>query len=190
VIRTQGETPSQIVGRFLSPTEIRGINLLPNVKPPDIPLAFSQNSRHSPNSTYRKNSFASIGVNPLNGYLYMIYADQPGASSQVEFTMSTDGGKTFSAAAAINDSPDGQRFFTALAVDSAGNLHASWFDTRNSAGKTTLYDVYASFSKDCGLTFANNASHRRARRCRHYQFHRRLLRCRWLRASGVDQRGR
>jgi hypothetical protein len=109
------------------------------------------------NSTYRKNSFASIGVNPLNGYLYMIYADQPGASSQVEFTMSTDGGKTFSAAAAINDSPDGQRFFTALAVDSAGNLHASWFDTRNSAGKTTLYDVYATFSKDGGLTFANNA---------------------------------
>jgi hypothetical protein len=108
-------------------------------------------------STYRKNSFASLGVNPLNGYLYMIYPDQPGASSQVEFTRSTDGGKTFSPAAAINDSPDGQRFFIALAVDSAGNLHASWFDTRNSAGNAALYDVYATFSKDGGLTFATNA---------------------------------
>jgi hypothetical protein len=108
-------------------------------------------------STYRKNSFASVGVNPLNGYLYMIYADQPGVNSQVEFTMSTDGGKTFSAAAAINDSRNGQRFFTALATDSAGNLHASWFDTRNSAGNTALYDIYATFSKDGGLTFANNA---------------------------------
>ena len=108
-------------------------------------------------STYRKNSFASIAVNPLNANLYMIYSDQPSASSQVEFTMSTNGGKTFSAAAPINDSPDGQRFFTALAVDSASNLHASWFDTRNSAGNTALYDVYATFSNDGGLTFANNA---------------------------------
>jgi hypothetical protein len=109
------------------------------------------------NSTYRKNSFASIAVNPLNGNLYMIYADQPGSSSQVEFTMSTDGGKTFSAPAAINDIPDGQRFFTALAVDPAGNLHASWFDTRNSAANTALYDVYATFSRDGGATFAQNA---------------------------------
>ena len=108
-------------------------------------------------STYRKNSFASIAVNPLSGALYMIYADQPSASSQVEFSVSTNGGKAFSAATAINDISAGQRFFPALAVDSAGNLHASWFDTRNSPTNTALYDVYATFSKDGGATFATNA---------------------------------
>lgn len=107
-------------------------------------------------SSYRKNSFASIAVNPLNGYLYMIYADQPGTNSQLEFSVSTDGGATFSAPVPINDSPDGQRFFPALAIDSAGNLHASWFDTRNSPNDTSFYDVYATFSTDGGQTFASN----------------------------------
>jgi len=108
-------------------------------------------------SSYRKNSFASVAVSPVNGNVYMIYADQPGANSQLEFTMSTDGGATFSPAVAINDSPDGQRFFPALAVDQSGNLHASWFDTRNSPTDASFYDVYATFSTDGGLTFATNA---------------------------------
>jgi hypothetical protein len=108
-------------------------------------------------STYRKNSFASIAVSPLNGNLYMIYADQPSANSQVEYSMSTNGGKTFSGASPINDNSAGQRFFPALAVDGSGNLHASWFDTRNSPSNTALYDVYATFSKDGGATFATNA---------------------------------
>jgi hypothetical protein len=108
-------------------------------------------------STYRKNSFAAIAVNPVNGFLYMIYADQPGANSQMEFTMSADGGATFSAPAAINDSAAGQRFFPAVAADSAGNLHVSWFDTRNSPADASMYDVFATFSRNDGLTFANNA---------------------------------
>jgi len=108
-------------------------------------------------STYRKNSFAAIAVSPVNGSVYMIYADQPGSNSRMEFTMSTDGGSTFSPPVAINDSPAGQRFFPAVAADSAGNLHASWFDTRNSPSDVSLYDVYATFSRNDGASFANNA---------------------------------
>jgi len=107
-------------------------------------------------STYRKNSFASIAVNPVSGLLYMVYADQPGANSQVEFSVSADGGATFSAPMAINDSAAGQRFFPAAAADSAGNLHASWFDTRNSPSDASVYDVYATFSRNDGASFANN----------------------------------
>ncbi len=108
-------------------------------------------------STYRKNSFAAIAVNPLSGLVYMIYADQPGANSQVEFTRSADGGATFSSPIAINDSAAGQRFFPALAVDPSGALHMSWFDTRNSPSDASLYDVYATFSRNDGATFASNA---------------------------------
>lgn len=109
------------------------------------------------NSSYRKNSFANLAVNPVNGNVYMTYADQPGANSQVEFLVSTNGGLTFSAPAVINDDASGQRFFTALAVDSTGVIHASWFDTRNSPSDASMYDVYATFSKDGGATFSNNA---------------------------------
>ncbi len=108
-------------------------------------------------SSYRKNSFASIAVSPVNGYVYMIYADQPGANSQLEFILSSDGGVTFTTPTAVNDSSDGQRFFPALAVDKGGRLHLSWFDTRNSPTDASLYDVYATFSINNGASFATNA---------------------------------
>jgi hypothetical protein len=109
------------------------------------------------NSTYRKNSFASIAVRPTDGAVYLVYTDQPkGTGSQVEFARSTNGGASFSAPVSINDSGAGQRLMPSITTDGSGNIHASWFDTRLSSS-TATYDIYASGSQDGGNVFRPNA---------------------------------
>jgi hypothetical protein len=109
-------------------------------------------------STYRKNSFVALGVNPATGYIYATYCDQPGTNAQLEFIKSTAPGATsFTAPAVINNDASGQRLMPAIAVDTAGTIHVSWFDTRNSPTTAAVYDIYATFSVDNGATFAPNA---------------------------------
>ncbi len=114
------------------------------------------------NSTYRKNSFPSLAVNPVNGgngAVYVVYADQPSKTvgAEVEFIRSTNGGASFSTPVVINDKSTGQQFFPAVTVDSTGRIHASWFDTRNSPTSTANYDIYATYSFTGGASFAPNA---------------------------------
>lgn len=111
------------------------------------------------NSTYRINSLPNLAVGPMSGNVYVVYPDtpSPATGAEVEFIRSTDGGTTFSAPMVINDNPAGQQFMPAVTVDSAEVIHASWFDTRNSSGSTALYDVFATYSRDAGSTFATNA---------------------------------
>jgi hypothetical protein len=111
------------------------------------------------NSTYRKSSFAALAVSPVNGNLYVAYADQPSSTlgAQVEFIRSTNGGASFTAPVVINDRSTGQQFMPALTVDSTGVIHASWFDTRNSPSTASRYDIYATRSLDSGTTFSPNA---------------------------------
>ena len=48
----------------------------------------------------------------------------------------------------------------AAVIDANGTLHISWFDTRNSGSsgqQVSQYDIYATYSKDAGTTFAPNA---------------------------------
>lgn len=110
------------------------------------------------NSTYRKNSFASLAISPTNGHVYVVYADQPSAASgaEIEFIASSDGGATFSAPVAVNNPSSGHQFMPALTVDSAGIIHLSWFDTRHNSSGTTSYDIYASNSANDGSNFAPN----------------------------------
>jgi hypothetical protein len=56
----------------------------------------------------------------------------------------------------MNDSTAGQREYPAAAVDANGTLNVVWMDTRNSP-TVSQYDVYATYSKDLGATFAPNA---------------------------------
>ena len=109
-------------------------------------------------STYRKNSFASLAVSPANGDVFVVYADQTSSTTgaEVEFIRSIDG-INFSLPVVINDHSAGQQFFPAAAVDSSGNLHVSWFDTRNSKSGSSQYDIYATYSKNSGSSFATNA---------------------------------
>jgi hypothetical protein len=109
------------------------------------------------NSTYRKNSFASLAASPTDGSVSMVYADQPGQNARVEFIRSTNGGASFSAPVFINDSSSGQRLMPAVTIDPLGTIHASWFDTRQGGRSTALYDIYATRSLDGGATFSPNA---------------------------------
>jgi hypothetical protein len=111
-------------------------------------------------STYRKNSFAALAVSPVNDFVYVVYSDKPGGGvgTEIEFIRSTaPGGTNFTPPVIINDESAGQQFFPAVAVDGSGVIHVSWFDTRNSPLDTSLYDIYATYSKDNGDTFSPNA---------------------------------
>src|SRR5439155_4732209 len=96
-------------------------------------------------SSYAKHSFPSLAVSPINGNVYVVYADQPNKTvgAEVEFIRSTDGGATFSNPLAISGTAVGQQFMPAVTVDEAGVIHASWFDTRNNTSGTSVYDIYA-----------------------------------------------
>jgi hypothetical protein len=107
---------------------------------------------------YRANSFPALAVNPKTGFVYIVYADQPGASSAIEFIRdSTSAGTVFTAPVRINDVTVGQRVFPAISVDSAGAIGVSWFDMRNSPANANKYDVFATRSLNNGGTFAPNA---------------------------------
>ncbi|HKA52502.1 MAG TPA: hypothetical protein VKJ47_02465, partial [Candidatus Binatia bacterium] len=115
------------------------------------------------NSTYRKNSFASLAVSPVkpvgpaNVAVYVVYADQPSnqAGAEVEFIRSTDGGSSFSPPVVLNDNSTGQQFMPAVTTDEKGAIHVSWFDTRNSSSSAS-YDVYATYSGTGGVSFHPN----------------------------------
>jgi len=110
-------------------------------------------------STYLHWALPALAASPASGNVYVLYSDQPNKSvgAEVEFIRSTDGGATFSAPVVINDVAAGHQFMAAITVDSAGVIHASWFDTRNSPTDSSIYDIYAAFSEDDGATFSPNA---------------------------------
>jgi hypothetical protein len=109
-------------------------------------------------STYRKNSFAALAVSPVNGNVYVAYADQrKKVGAEVELIRSTNGGASFTAPVVVNDRSAGQQFMPALTVDSSDVIHVSWFDTRNSPSNSSLYDIFATRSLNDGATFSPNA---------------------------------
>jgi hypothetical protein len=107
---------------------------------------------------YRCNSFPALAVNPKTGFIYDVYTDQPGANSATEFVRSTTaGGLTFTKPVKINDSSKGQRLMPAVAADKNGVVHMSWFDTRRSPSNPDVLDIFATFTKNNGASFAPNA---------------------------------
>jgi hypothetical protein len=110
-------------------------------------------------STYRTNSFPSLAVDPVSGVIYVIYSDQPNATvgAEVEFILSGDGGTTFTQPASLVNPSKGQQFLPAIAVDGTGEIHVSWFDTRNDFKSTSSYDIYATSSVSGGSKFSTNA---------------------------------
>lgn len=111
-------------------------------------------------SAYRNNSFPALAVGPVSGkgFIYDVYTDQPTANARTAFVRSkASGGLTFTAPISANDSTKGQRLMPAVAADTNGVVHISWFDTRNHTTNSDLLDIYATFTKNNGGTFAPNA---------------------------------
>jgi len=109
-------------------------------------------------STYRTFSFPSLAVDPVSGVIYVVYSDQPNAivGAEVEFILSNDGGTTWTQPVSLVNPTKGQQFFPAIAVDGTGEIHVSWFDTRNNFKNTSTYDIYATSSTSGGSKFSTN----------------------------------
>jgi hypothetical protein len=106
---------------------------------------------------YRCNSFPALAVNPKSGFIYDIYTDQPGANSKTRFVKSkTAGGLTFASPTTINDKAPGQRLMPAVSSDLSGDVNISWFDSRNSPTNPDVLDIFATYTKDNGTSFATN----------------------------------
>ncbi len=106
-------------------------------------------------ASYRVNSFPALAVSPATsinsaGNVYLVYGGQATSTSaaQVNFvacTSSCTGAKSFTSPSILNDVTAGDHFFPAIAVDSSGVIHSSWFDTRNNPSNPDYLDVYAAF---------------------------------------------
>lgn len=111
-------------------------------------------------ANYRDNSFPAMAVGSGgtgSGFVYLVYTSMNGSNSSTEFIKSKSaGGTTFTTPVAVNDKSTGQRLMPAVAADTNGDIHISWFDSRNFSNANTL-DIYATYSKNNGSTFAANA---------------------------------
>jgi hypothetical protein len=73
--------------------------------------------------------------------------------SDLFYWRSTDGGRTWSQPAAINDQPKSAREgLHAMAADAEGHVAAAWLDDRTAPGKR----LYGAFSNDAGATWSKN----------------------------------
>jgi hypothetical protein len=76
-----------------------------------------------------------IAVDPSSGHLYVVWEDARFSGyDQVAFSMSTDGGLTWSSPIRINRSPAGVRAFTpAVSVNANGTVGVTYYDFRNNS---------------------------------------------------------
>jgi hypothetical protein len=100
----------------------------------------------TPNQSFQTNAFPQLTVNPVNGDLYLVYNDTgttPGDNADIYFTMSTNGGTTWSTPQRINDdTTTNDQFMPAIAVTPNGQeVGIFWYDRRNDPSNS-LIDYY------------------------------------------------
>jgi hypothetical protein len=97
----------------------------------------------------------SLAVDPRNGNLYVAWADDdfsPGVS-QVVFSRSTDGGRTWSPRRLVSGGPTKAASFTpAVAVNGKGQVGVAFYSLRNDRSRRYLADEFIVFSDDEGRT--------------------------------------
>lgn len=91
---------------------------------------------------------ASVTVDQKTGYIYATWQDarfSGGETEAIAFSMSTDGGKTWSTPIQVNKSPSGVQAFTPVVqVDAKSVVAVSYYDFRNykSGDKTTPTNLW------------------------------------------------
>ena len=104
-----------------------------------------------------------------NGFLYALASVDPDKGLQptgtdprdVMFSRSEDGGTTWSAPVRVNDDASGNgawQWFATMSVAPTGRIDAVWNDTRNGNGDSRLSELYYSYSRDGGATWAPNTA--------------------------------
>jgi hypothetical protein len=87
-----------------------------------------------PNSWFRTPaSLPAFAVSPVDGNLYIAWADYRNGDADIYFTRSTDGGSTWAAPVRLNDDPLGNgvdQFQPQVSVAPNGRVAVMWFDRR------------------------------------------------------------
>lgn len=110
------------------------------------------------NGDLRMHEFPSLAVNPQNGDVYVVFTSNPPGpdESDIFFTRSDDGGKTFSTPIRVNDDlTTHDQFWPFIAVARDGTIGVVFYDRRNDP-KNLDIDVYLAVSTDYGLSFHPN----------------------------------
>jgi hypothetical protein len=102
----------------------------------------------------------SAAIDPSTGQLYVVWSDNrfTGTVNQIVISTSTDGGKTWTAPAAISKATGRPAFTPTVAVSSAGVVGVTYYDLRNlPAGDTTTLptDYWFTASSDHGKSFGD-----------------------------------
>lgn len=108
-----------------------------------------------------------IAVDRTSGNLYVVWQDgrfSGGTHDDIAFTMSTDGGQTWTVAQKVNQTPTGipagdqQTFTASVAVAANGTVAVSYYDFRNNTAMAGLdADYWIAFANPSqpGFTFGN-----------------------------------
>jgi hypothetical protein len=127
----------------------------------DLGLTYSTTN----SSSFRSNAYPQAAVNPVTGDIYVVYDDQPNGSTDkadIFFTMSTDGGNTWSKSIRVNDdNTTTDQWQLALAVTPDGNhVGIFWYDRRNDPVNDSLIDRYGVIGTMSGHTVSFGANFR------------------------------
>ena len=99
-----------------------------------------------------------VGVDPNSGALYVVWADGRWSGfthDDIALTKSTDGGKTWSPAQKVNQTPNGAAAFTASAhVLADGTVGVTYYDFRNNNGNGLNTDYFLVTSTDGGVSWS------------------------------------
>lgn len=110
-------------------------------------------------SYYRKWSEPSMAVSPRTGQIAIVYADQIGANSAIEYVHCPPAfSGSCSSPVPVNDVSDGQRVYPAITIDNQGIVHVSWYDSRNDPDNpySSNLDVYATYANSVDQPFHPN----------------------------------
>jgi Neuraminidase (sialidase) len=109
-----------------------------------------------------------VGISdPKTGNLYVVFSQNRTGSTEADilFIRSTDGGKTWTKPATLNDDQSHlDHFFPGISVAPDGRIDVAWFDFRDDLQyrpndtimNETYWDVYYTYSSDGGLTWSKN----------------------------------
>jgi hypothetical protein len=142
---------------FSNPVIVTGLNTNGNFG--DLGLNYSNTN----SSSFHTFLFPQAAVNPVTGDIYVVFNDEPnvkGDKADIFFTMSTDGGNTWSSPLRVNDdATTTDQWQPAIAVTPDGtHLFISWYDRRNDPTNDSLIDRYGAIGTVSGHTvnFASN----------------------------------
>ncbi|MGQ9582433.1 MAG: fibronectin type III domain-containing protein [Thermoplasmatota archaeon] len=125
-----------------------------SVGSPDIYIARSTDNGSSFSSPVRVDDSTTGSqayprlVLDSSGKLHAIWQDTRSGSARIYYANSTDNGTSWSASVLVNQTSTGQQYVPSLAVDSSGNIHVAWEDTRTAGAH-----IYYARSTDGGASF-------------------------------------